>query len=109
MGAMSLYAGYFDESGTGSGDVLSVAGYVSTVDAWIKFSTDWQQDLLAWKTLEYFRMHEFMSGQGKYRRMDFTERREVERRAFGIMNRNILFGVYGVISKSAHSRWIAPP
>jgi len=56
---------FIDGSGTGSGDVLVLAGYIASANAWIGFTEDWQR-LLDYRSphyrmLSYFKMKEMKS------------------------------------------------
>jgi hypothetical protein len=52
-----MLQGYFDESGTAGNDrVVSLAGFITTTDRWVKFSDAWD-DLLKRYKLPVFKMH----------------------------------------------------
>jgi len=62
----SLYAVYFDESGTHVGsDVVTVAGFVSNIPQWKEFSKKWQQ-VLTDSGLACFHMSDFESARGEF-------------------------------------------
>src|SRR2546429_1238415 len=60
------YSAYFDASGHPSrGKVLTVAGFVSTVEKWARFDLQWNT-ILGSENIKVFRMTDFVSSQGEF-------------------------------------------
>jgi hypothetical protein len=63
---MAIFSAYFDASGhPDETDVLTVAGYVAAVDAWIRFDREWKEILEA-EGVSAFHTTEFVSSRGEF-------------------------------------------
>lgn len=61
-----MLTAYFDESGSPDDSVaVVVAGYISTVDQWIRFDMDWKQ-ILARYGIKCFHMKDFVHSRGEF-------------------------------------------
>ena len=57
-GLMAMFTTYFDESGGKDTPAFSVAGYVSTVEQWERFTREWNE-ILSSKGIKVFHMVDF--------------------------------------------------
>jgi hypothetical protein len=93
---MAPFSAYFDESGTHGSPIITVAGYIATVEQWAEFAREWDE-LLRREGLTAFRMSKFEARRG-----DFTEesgwnnerRLRVQKRLIGIIKRRVNIGIY---------------
>jgi hypothetical protein len=77
---MAIFCAYFDASGhPDETDVLTVAGYVATVDSWVRFDREWQEILQA-EGVSAFHTTEFVSSKGEFATWSGKEPEKVERR-----------------------------
>lgn len=68
---MIVLHGYFDESGTHEdSDSIVLAGFLSTIDQWERFETEWNEALAEYE-LSFFHMTDFAVKAGVY--ADWTE------------------------------------
>lgn len=64
---MTMFTAYFDASGHPDGSpVLFVSGFVSTVEKWLRFETEWADLLQRYGIEGPFHMKEFAPGVGQY-------------------------------------------
>ena len=75
---MVPFTAYFDASGTSNTDVITVAGFVSTVKKWARFERSWQT-ILKRERVTCFHMTDFVSNKGEFASgwKGKTERRRV--------------------------------
>jgi hypothetical protein len=65
---MAMLTGYFDASGaTKVQKVFGIAGYISTVDKWVAFETQWRKVLEEFN-LPAFHLTDFINGKNRYYR-----------------------------------------
>jgi hypothetical protein len=65
---MAMFTAYFDDSGSpDQGVCLTVAGYVSTVEKWIRFEKEWRA-ILYENDIEYFHMKEYAHSVGQFKK-----------------------------------------
>lgn len=114
---MVILQAYFDESGThGPSDRLVVAGFLSTVEQWQSFETEWN-NALAEYGLPFFHMTDYNARVGLY--ADWTEEMRQARlgRLLDIIG-NTVIASYGVsLSKKTFEssfsprakRWVGSP
>ena len=65
---MAFFTAYFDASGHPDdpvNQVMTVAGFVSTIDKWIKFEAEWNA-ILQSEGITIFHMTDFVSGRGEF-------------------------------------------
>lgn len=65
---MAFFTAFFDASGHSDdpvNKVMTVAGFVSTIDKWIKFESEWNAILKA-EGIAIFHMTDFVSSQGEF-------------------------------------------
>ena len=58
---MAVFTAYFDASGTESSTVISVAGFVSRLEKWVRFESAWKSFLP--DTVSMFHMTDFVTGR----------------------------------------------
>lgn len=63
---MTRYIAYFDASGTRDIEMIAVGGYISTVDDWKRFDSEWQA-ALSWGKVPYFHMRRFNAHQTPFK------------------------------------------
>jgi len=100
---LSDYSSYFD-AGADDRDVV-VAGYVSSVDEWAHFETEWRLTLLKYQ-VPYFHMKEFTCSRGPFAGQEWKH--ELRRAAFlssliGITNTWTIFSMAFAVSREAVS------
>jgi len=101
---LSDYSSYFD-AGADDRDVV-VAGYVSSVDEWAHFETEWRLTLLKYQ-VPYFHMKEFTCSRGPFAGQEWKH--ELRRAAFlssliGITNTWTIFSMAFAVSREVYSR-----
>jgi len=62
---MVLFSAYFDASGTCDSQVLTVAGFVSTVNKWMRFEEEWTT-ILKREGIKVFHMTDFVSSKREF-------------------------------------------
>jgi hypothetical protein len=63
---MAMYTAYFDESGSpDEGKALVVAGYVASVEQWLKFDDEWRE-ALARERVKRFHMRDFAHSKREF-------------------------------------------
>lgn len=62
---VAMYSAYFDASGTKRTPVLTLGGFVSTVNKWERFEKEWARILKA-NGVSFFHMTEFASSKGEF-------------------------------------------
>ncbi|HMG76491.1 MAG TPA: hypothetical protein VK582_23650 [Pyrinomonadaceae bacterium] len=75
-----MFIAYFDASGAEEQEAMTVAGYVSTVERWERFKTDWKL-VLAHYNVPHFHMREF-AGSVRHSPFESWKGKEGTRRAF---------------------------
>lgn len=79
-GYMAIFSAYFDASGhPDEQDVLTVAGYVATIDNWIRFEREWK-DILKGEGVTAFHTTHFVSSKGEFESWAGKEPPQVDRR-----------------------------
>jgi len=75
---MVPFSAYFDASGTCDSQVLTVAGFVSTVNKWMRFEKEWTS-ILRREGIKVFHMTDFVSSKREFAEgwKGATERRRV--------------------------------
>jgi len=87
-----LYTAYLDDSGTHQDSkVVAVAGFVTDVDAWERFSEEWQ-DALDQAGIELFHMADFENRQGPFKEWADNEREENLNRFLTIIKKHTANG-----------------
>src|ERR1044071_6141048 len=76
---MSHFAAYFDESGTHGSPILTLAGYIGTIEQWAEFSREWDE-LLRHEGLTHFHMSKFEARRGEFEGWDNERRLRVQKR-----------------------------
>jgi hypothetical protein len=99
---------YFDESGTHAGSpAVSVAGYLSTPEQWIKFEAEWRH-ALADLGLDTFHMNQFANRAGPYRAWSEPQCRIRLSHLIEIINRNVVASFGVVIPTEPFDRLFSP-
>lgn len=105
---MSIHAGYFDESGThASSKVIVVAGFVSDVPGWDRFSVEWA-GLMKEFGLEYFHMNKFANGAPPYKTWSEELRQERINRLLETIGKYEMSSVGYAIVKSQYESVLSP-
>jgi hypothetical protein len=85
-----IFTAYLDESGTHDGSqAVSVAGYVSTPEAWTRFEADWRAALDDFG-IDMFHMSDFENRAGDFQRWPNELRQERLARLIRIINTNVI-------------------
>ncbi|MGA9996251.1 MAG: DUF3800 domain-containing protein [Pyrinomonadaceae bacterium] len=93
---MAFFSAYFDESGTHDSRILTVAGYVATVEQWAEFAREWNE-VLKKEGVKIFHMKDFENGYGEFtEEKGWTKERKInfQNRLIGIIKRRVTTGVY---------------
>jgi hypothetical protein len=98
---MSHFAAYFDESGTHGSPILTLAGYIATVEQWAEFSREWDE-LLKQEALTHFHMSKFEARRGEFDGWDNERRLRVQKRLLGIIKRRVTLGVFCAVNLAAY-------
>jgi Protein of unknown function (DUF3800) len=118
-GLLVMLTAYFDESGhPDSGPGLVVAGFVSTVQRWQKFESEWRKELEAFGVSSLHMKH-YTSSQGEYagwkgnekKRAAFLARliRVIKRRTISSIGSAMLLNDYREVDKTYElSEFISP-
>jgi hypothetical protein len=93
------YSAYLDASGTRTTPMLVVAGYISTVQDWKTFESQWNRVLDRAK-VPYFHMKKFTACQGPFSNLKW--RREETRKAFladliNVIALNVDYGLVNIL------------
>lgn len=100
----SLYKIYFDESGThADSEIAVVAGFVSNVTEWTKFSERWQSTLGEFG-IEYFHMSEFENRQGRFANLGNETRKDLLQKLMEITQDHTFWSVSCTVIKQDVSK-----
>lgn len=90
---MAMMTAYFDESGThGASEIITVAGYVASVEQWKKFVEPWAQSLKE-VGVDYFHMTDVENMQGQFRGWDKEKQIDFIKKHINIINSYTKFSV----------------
>lgn len=99
---------YFDESGTGSGPILVLAGFLASAEQWSAFSTDWKRALDMNPAIRYLKMREAAGLGGEFQ--DWSEDRRNERMSlfYRIIEEHIPIAIWASMPRDAFTKVFAP-
>lgn len=70
---LAMFTAYFDDSGSpDDGSALVVAGYVSSIDQWLRFEREWNE-ILADVSVKRFHMKDFAHSRGEFEHLKGKE------------------------------------
>jgi len=109
---LSVFAAYFDESGTHDGSSnLTVGGFVASVEQWKHFDHEWTELLQKFGLLPqpgYFRMAEYESRRVfPYTNWPNTRHQEFAKRLVGIIKRRVNVGIAASMPTDVFNRMSA--
>jgi len=102
---MAHFAAYFDESGTHGSPILTLAGYIATVEQWAHFAREWDE-ILKQESLTHFHMSKFEARQGEFRGWDNDRRLGVQKRLIGIIKRRVNIGIFCAVNLAAYDEMV---
>jgi hypothetical protein len=107
---MAFFNAYFDESGTHSPDLITLAGYVATDKQWGEFKREWEEalekeDVRMKDGVRIFHMSEFENPYGDFtEEKGWTEQRKIDfqSKLIGIINRRANVGIFTSVDLKAY-------
>jgi hypothetical protein len=91
-----MFSAYFDKGEDAASTVLSVGGYIATVEQWEAFQGDWNQ-FLADEQISMFHMTDYECRQGQFRDWDNKRRLAAIRRAHALIKIRTNCGVSSAV------------
>ena len=106
MVALQAFA---DDSAAESGDKrLFLAGYISTVERWIRFSRAWQAELRRTPAIAYLKMSEAAGKTGQFERWSESDRNVKLLSLANIISDHAPWFIYCSVSRTEYNRILAP-
>lgn len=99
---------YFDDSGShDQADFYVVAGYVASVEQWIRFESEWRSVLAASPSLEYFKGWEAHRRAKQFDGLTSAESANKVRQLADVIVRNVAYEVSVAVPRPEYERFVS--
>jgi hypothetical protein len=98
---------YIDDSGWGSAPMFVLAGWVSRVEFWEKFSDNWQVALDSIPRIRYFKMYEAHRLEGEFAGWAANARDDKLEQLLAVIKGHVILGVHCAVPHAAYESIIS--